>query len=151
MRAASRLSVTGSVTAGQPCAQSVECASGLFCQPTDPTVGLAGTCTALKTAGETCGLFDNNNAPQDSITSEEACSYRGSGAPALRCNSLDPVDSSNYSAESTWTCEPAVALGEACNTTVWCANGICDPATFTCVSMGDYFSQSGSCEPEVIP
>ncbi len=58
------------------------------------------------------------------MKAEEACSYRGGGGTGLHCNSLDV--NGNYTAEATWTCSPVVAESEMCNSTVWCASGICD-------------------------
>jgi hypothetical protein len=136
--------IKGTVPSGQPCAQSAECATGLFCLPTSDA-GPAGTCSALRTATQACGLFGN-----DSVKSEEACSYRGSGSPALRCDSLDPANPQNYTDPSVWTCKPTVANGQPCDSTAWCTSGICEPGSFTCVSMTTYFSKF-SCEAQVTP
>ncbi|CAN5861357.1 hypothetical protein BH11MYX4_BH11MYX4_42310 [soil metagenome] len=142
--------IKGLATAGQACEQSVECAAGLFCDPTTPGGALTGKCAALKTNGQGCGLFTASNPGVNSIKSEEACSYRGSGAPALFCDSYDFV-ADNYTDATTWTCKPAVANGQSCNDSTWCSSGICDPsANFKCVSPAQYF-QGGSCTGQVTP
>jgi len=141
--------IKGLATAGQACGQSVECASGLFCNPTTPGGALTGTCAALKTAGQPCGLFTNSNEGKNSIKSEEACSYRGSGAPSLFCDSYDFVGQV-YTDPATWTCKASVANGQDCNDSTWCSSGICDPDTFKCMSPVQYFSQL-SCSSQVVP
>jgi hypothetical protein len=142
--------VKGTATAGQACGQSVECAAGLFCNPTTPGGALTGTCAPLKTAGQPCGLFTNSSNPAvNSIKSEEACSYRGSGAPPLYCSSYD-FATDTYPDPGTWTCKAGVADGERCNDTTWCATGICDPSDFVCKSPVQYFAE-GSCTGQVVP
>lgn len=142
-------SLKGLATAGQACEQSVECATGLFCNPTTPGGALTGTCAALKTDGQPCGLFTNGIVGANAIKSEEACSYRGSGAPPLRCDSYDFVAQS-YPDPATWTCKAAVANGADCNDSTWCTSGICDPETFKCTSPAQYFSKY-SCEAQIVP
>ena len=139
--------IKGLANSGAPCNQSVECAAGLFCNPTG-SGAFTGTCAPLKAAGQPCGLFTGQNVGKNSSKAEEVCSYRGSGSPALRCNSLDAVG--NYTDPSLWMCEPVVANGELCNSTVWCSAGICDPDTFTCKTPLEYFSKY-SCQAEVKP
>lgn len=150
IRTACFAALSGTATAGQACNQSVECASGLFCNPTQPDGGsFAGTCAPLRTAGQKCGVFTAGKPETTSIKSEEACSYRGGGTPALRCDSLDPTGQV-YTDPSTWTCKAPVANGQPCNTTVWCASGICDPDTFVCTSPAQYFSKY-SCAATIKP
>lgn len=147
IRTACFAALTGKVTTGQACAQSVECANGLFCNPTAPATAFNGLCAPLKTDGQNCGVFTGSTPENDSIKVEEACSYRGGGTPALRCDSLD-VTGQLYTDRTTWTCKPAVANGKPCNSTVWCASGICDPDTFLCTSPVQYFNRF-ACEAEI--
>lgn len=141
--------IKGLATAGQACEQSVECASGLFCNPTTPGGALTGTCAALKTSGQACGLFTNAEDGSNSIKSEEACSYRGSGTPSLFCDSYDFV-AAVYTDPATWTCKASLANDQDCNDSTWCASGICDPDTYKCMSPVQYFSQL-SCTTPVDP
>jgi hypothetical protein len=138
--------IKGLATNGQACNQSVECATGLFCNPTG-SGAFTGTCTALKTAGQPCGVFTGESVEKNAVRGEEACSYRGSGTPALHCDSLDDVG--GYTDPATWTCKPTVANGQLCNSSVWCTSGICDPDTFLCTSPSQYFTKY-SCEAQII-
>ncbi len=139
--------VVGQRTLGQPCRASVECVKGSFCD-SDGGVGgagdggIVGTCATLRGLGGKCGVFNSGNVFADSENSEEACSTRGGGDTDLRCDSydFDAGDAGEYRDRAEWTCQPTVAVGEGCNSTVWCEEGICDVAAdYLCKSPLAYF------------
>jgi len=126
--------IVGTRTAGQPCEGSIECARGLFCNPVD-----GGTCAPLRGDGGACSVFNSGNAAIDSVRSEEACSWRGSGDTRLVCSSFD-AGTGEYTARNEWVCRPQVALGDTCNSTVWCRDGICDFNDSVCKSPLEIFT-----------
>ena len=97
---------------------------------------------------------ETGNDEVDSTASEIACSWRGGGDPSLRCASYESTTGSYKADRSTWTCEPTVANGEICNTTVSCADGICDPGDdfdkFVCEPVLTYFNKF-ACSAHVDP
>jgi hypothetical protein len=131
----------GQMTQGQGCLASVECAKGLFCSATD---GGMGACEPLRDAGAPCGDWTN-----DINKSEEACSWRGGGDPGRHCETFD-LGTGQYTDAGLWTCQDNVANGQPCNSSVWCADGICDPTNndYTCKSPLPYF---GSCAGFITP
>jgi hypothetical protein len=142
--------IIGKVANGSSCRSSIECATG-YCDPTGDagtTDGGTGSCAPLLAQGANCSVFSTGRIDKDAIQDEEACSYRGSGTPGLRCNSLDSTG--NYNLDRTqWTCQPTIGNTAAfCNSTVWCASGLCDPDSYTCVSPAQYFSKY-SCQAEI--
>lgn len=141
--------VTGKLAANQPCRSSIECAPGHFCSPDQPDAALNGVgttvygkCAPLKASGQNCSILEggqgNNN---DSLFAEEACSYRAGGDTGLHCDSWDDVNN-DFAARNEWTCKAGVANGETCNSSVWCADGLCDTASgdFKCKSPQQFFS-----------
>jgi hypothetical protein len=144
IRSACFKAIKGTVANGQPCRASLECAEGLFCSSTDGTPGdggVIGTCQPLRGQGDKCSIYETGDLFEDSRASEEACSWRRSGNTNLRCASYDFV-ADEYRPRDEWTCQPTVANGQGCNTTVWCSDGICDPLTgYLCQSPLEYFNQ----------
>jgi hypothetical protein len=116
-------SIVGTRTSGQPCEAAIECGKGLFCDQD------GGVCAPLRGDGGPCSIYDTGDASAalelDSVRSEEACSWRGSGDTKLRCGSYDG-GSAEYVPRSEWRCQPQVGLDQACNSTVWCKDSICD-------------------------
>lgn len=146
IRSACFSALEGQLQDGAPCRTSLECEKGLFCLPGDGGVGDAvGACAPLRTAGQSCSIQDTGEPSADSTASEIACSWRGGGDTSLRCASYDSVTGGYKVDRSQWTCEPAVANGESCNTTVSCADGICDPGEafdkYTCEPVLTYFNR----------
>lgn len=145
----------GKLGVGQPCRADIECQTGHFCNPTlgvspaQDAGAIVGVCAALRGADQSCDVYPHENDDNAANYSESACSNRGGGAPAMRCDSWDGV-SVNYRPREEWLCKPTVANGQACNSTVWCADGICDPDDFTCKTPLQYFSRY-SCEAHVGP
>jgi hypothetical protein len=131
----------GQLAAGQDCLASVECKKGNFCTSTD---GGLGKCTALRAADAACGDWTD-----DVNKAEEACSWRGGGEPGLHCETFD-LDSGLYTDAGTWTCKPSVANGQPCNSSVWCAQGLCDPTNnaYVCTDPLPYF---GDCKEFITP
>lgn len=173
-RAACFGALSGKVAANQPCRASLECAPGHFCLPDadagaadaglpDAGTAVIGKCAPLRGAGGNCSIVDTtggcaggdtqcvyDNSINDSNVAEEACSYRGGGDTVLRCSSYDAVNDV-YRARGDWKCEAPVANESGCNSTVWCADGICDPtAGFLCKSPATYFTPD-SCKAFVNP
>ncbi len=111
--------IVGARTTGQPCEGSIECAKGNFCDPD------GGTCAPLRGAGGACSIFDTGSDERDSVRSEEACSWRGSGDTQLRCDSYN-AETGVYRARGDWKCQPQVEADAGCNSTVWCKDAICD-------------------------
>jgi hypothetical protein len=154
VRAACFAAIKGKVTNGADCRTTMECATGLFCNPVGatpdggavdagPDGGAGGTiigkCAPLRTQGQSCNIFDTGNDDNDSQTNEDACSYRGSGAPPLRCDSYD-FGAGAYKPRNQWTCQPTVSNGQGCNFTSWCKDGICNPENgYKCESPLKYF------------
>jgi hypothetical protein len=128
--------MTGTVPAGSPCADPIECAPGLFCSvggaPANDA-GYTGLCTALRTTGGACGDFGMNNP----AGSETICSYRGSGNTGLTCHNSDYATGNFFDAGS-WTCQPQQAATQGCNQNVDCTTALCDPGAqenlFTCAN-----------------
>ncbi|MBN9166035.1 MAG: hypothetical protein BGO98_21220 [Myxococcales bacterium 68-20] len=159
IRSACFEALEGQLKSGEACKTSLECASGLFCLPGDGGVVVAdggsnGTCAPLRTKGQPCSLQETGNDEVDSTASEIACSWRGGGDTSLRCASYESTTGSYKADRSTWTCEPTVANGEICNTTVSCADGICDPGDdfdkFVCEPVLTYFNKF-ACSAHVDP
>lgn len=132
----------GQLAAGADCVNGVECAKGLFCTATD---GGLGKCAALRAADGPCGDWTS-----DPNRAEEACSWRGGGEPGLHCETFDPTDAGDYTDAGTWKCKANVANGQPCNSSVWCAQGICDPSNseYVCKDPLPYF---GSCSEFIVP
>ena len=145
-RAACFDAVKGKLAANTPCRATIECGPALFCNPPSPDAGsadggIAGTCTPLRAQGQNCSIHERGNDDEESQLNEVACSYRGGGAPQLRCDSYDFVAQA-YRPRSQWTCQPTVANGQGCNTSVWCKEGVCNPDNnYTCQSPLPYFNQ----------
>lgn len=146
IRAACFEAFEGQVQAGGACKTSLECATGHFCNPANPDGGAGdggvfGTCTELSDIGESCGMFNTGDGDQeqasDSYAAEVACSWRGGGNTGRSCASYTAI---GYKPRSEWVCQAGVGNGEICNTTVSCADGVCDPQDFTCVPVLEYFS-----------
>jgi hypothetical protein len=159
IRAACYDALEGQLGNGQPCRVSLECTKGHFCLPgdggaVDDAGTVLGTCAPLRAEGENCNVRDTGNNANDSVAAEIACSSRGGGDTSLRCASYDSTTGAYKTDRSTWTCEPTVANGEICNTTVSCSNGICDPGEnfdkYTCEPMLTYFTKY-SCSAHVNP
>lgn len=148
--------LTGKVTNGQPCRSSIECAPGHYCNPDsdagfvggdggEPGSFVVGKCAPLSGVGGNCSMLEtggpgSNEEINDSLRSEEACSYRGSADTNLRCETYD-FDAGAYRPRSEWKCAAQVAKGQGCNSTAWCADGICDPiANYVCASPVTAFS-----------
>jgi hypothetical protein len=113
---------------GTGCTTSLDCAPQGWCS----IVGDAGTCTALAGDGGACGV---GLAP--SIPSNDQCSYRGTGQPALYCDNQVPDGG------GTHTCLAQPGPGGTCGTTFYygqeCTTEIC---TGTC-GMTTPFSDPG--------
>jgi len=159
IRSACFSALEGQLQNGAPCRTSLECASGLFCLPSDGDGGvgdggIVGACAPLRKAGENCSIQDTGDPEADSVGAEIACSWRGGGDTNLRCASYDIVSGAYKTDRLEWTCEPAVANGAFCNTTVSCADGICDPGEvfdkYTCEPVLTYFNKF-SCEAHIEP
>lgn len=131
----------GKQTAGQPCKGAMECAPGLFCNPTQADAG-AGTCAAVRGVGESCNVFLTNSVDNDAVQAEEACSWRASGTPPLHCDTYDYAGTGDYRPRADWKCAAGVGLGQACSQTTWCSSGICDPTDFTCRTPVEYFTNN---------
>ncbi len=125
---------------GQPCRGSIECPTTAFCLLSDAgadTAGNVGQCAPLRGVDAGCGDFTSNTA-----IAQEACSYRFSGTPNLHCDNLTfaPVVAKP---RAEWKCVPAVANGEHCAYSHWCASGMCNPDNgLVCTSPLTYFSPS---------
>jgi hypothetical protein len=143
-RAACFDAVEGNLGVRASCKSSIECARGLFCLPSNPTVfESGGTCVPLRTQGQSCGDVEATQSfANDSVAAEAACSWRGGGDTNLACSSYDLV-TGRYKSYGQWTCEPKLANGEICNTSVSCSDGVCDPGEndnrFVCVPTVRYF------------
>jgi hypothetical protein len=145
--------LVGTVANGQNCRSSLECAPGHFCNPDSPEagppdggVGVIGKCAPLRGSGGACNLYLTADEIADSIRAEEACSYRGGADNNLRCDSWDP-DAGVYQARGDWKCAATVPNGAGCNTSAWCADGICEPDPnnnfyYRCVSPAAVIQQS---------
>jgi hypothetical protein len=143
--------LVGSVTNGQNCRSSLECAPGNFCNPDVPEAGapdggvaVIGKCAPLRGSAGLCNLYLTDDEIADSIRAEEACSYRGGADNNLRCDSWNP-DAGVYNARADWKCAATVPNGAGCNTTAWCSDGICEPddgGFYRCVSPAAVIQQS---------
>lgn len=112
--------LVGKGATGTKCEAAIECAAGNFCDPD------GGTCAPLRGDGGACAIFNTGNDEVDSVRSEEACSWRGSGDTQLRCDSYDWTNFV-YRPRGEWRCQPQVQQDAGCNSTVWCKDAICDP------------------------
>lgn len=150
IRAACFAALKGSKSAGDDCVASVECPEGHFCNPT------TSKCAPLSADGGPCNFFENvqdaGDLVLDSIKNEEACSTRGSGDTNLRCTTYDLSAPDFYRPRDEWKCAPTVANDSDCNSTVWCAEGICDITNddYICRTPVDYFKNNcgGVVDPE---
>jgi hypothetical protein len=134
--------LSGTVAAGSPCQDSIECAPGTYCQP--PADGGAGAaCASLREAGAPCGDYAGATA----FASEQACSYRGSGNTNFFCHNED-LNTGNPLDAGTWTCMPGQPLDGGCNMDLECASKLCDPGPnfdkYQCVNSLP-FAYMGAC------
>lgn len=162
---------------GAACNAQIECANGTFCANPD---GGTGVCTKLSGNGGPCNFFpyarpavlddagvELEREIANAKANEVACSTRAGGDTQLHCNSYDPaaIDETNpngYRPQSEWKCVPNIANNDdtaGCNDTVWCADGICNPAPanpgdevgeYVCRSPLDYFGTFGFCGGAVV-
>jgi hypothetical protein len=84
--------------------------------------------------------INSNEMVDDSYAAEESCSWRGGGDTNLACTSVDQATGLYKANRAEWTCETPIGDGGACNTSVSCADGLCDTDTFTCVPVLQYFN-----------
>lgn len=136
-RAACFGALVGKQAAGQPCARSVDCAPGNFC---NAPAGGAGTCNALAAANGDCSSFNTGDENKDLALADEICSYRASGAPKLFCDSIDLANGVKPRAE--WKCAAAKINGQDCANSLWCSDGLCNPDTLTCTTPLGVFPQT---------
>lgn len=170
-RAACYEAVVGLGAPGTPCTTQIECENGSFCANPD---GGAGVCTKVVGAGGACNVFPYTGTSPTSVddpaygaqqanaqANEVACSTRAGGDTGLHCNSYDPslITAENlngYRPQGEWRCVAGIANnddGAGCNSTVWCADGLCNsqPAPgetggeFVCRSPLDYFGSYQYC------
>ena len=127
--------VTGKLAIGASCTSSLECAGSAACER---DAAGAGTCHALHTAGQSCEVLDKSSSVtmRDNV-SQDLCSKRGGGQSGLYCSAYDNVLGA-YLPEASWTCQPALANGVACNTDTYCSSFVCDPATLKCVANASF-------------
>jgi hypothetical protein len=105
----------GTLIAGKPCVDSLECASGEFCEQSAD--GGANVCTALVGVGGPCS----------DTTRSTDCSYLGHGTPALFCGpNGDAGDAGN-------SCQTVAPLSGSCKTNPQCSPNTCGSAS-TCVN-----------------
>jgi hypothetical protein len=106
--------VRGTAVAGDACATGIDCVPGTFCNRT------TSKCENLRGDDAGCGDFID-----DTYRAEEACSWRGSGDTNRFCDSWDFAQQAPKP-QAEWRCRPAVATGERCLSSPWCADGLCD-------------------------
>jgi len=169
-RAACFGAVIGTTPNGGACTASMACLTGSYCKPTETDGSFAGMCAPLAGANGLCATFPfagtvgTDAEIANAKKSEEACSTRGGGDTALHCNSYNPdlvsppegqpgYNPNLYRPRADWKCVPTEAIGNGCNSTVWCANGLCDPSNnnFVCTTPLQYFQTSGACTAVVTP
>jgi hypothetical protein len=135
----------GKLTAGA-CKGHMECAPGFFCKSPLGSDAGAGTCTALRPAGSSCGDFGDEN----SVDPTPACSWRGSGDTSRYC-AFANVDAGVLLPQADWKCSDALPNGSDCANSTWCASGICadrDPNKYKCVTPSNFFASS--CESYIV-
>jgi hypothetical protein len=159
IRASCFAALEGQLKQGDGCKTSLECGAGLFCDPGldgggAADAGIRGACAPLRGEGGNCSIVDTGNPAADSYVGEEACSSRGGGDTNLRCDSYYdgdmPADDGpignpdGYRDDrSTWKCRAQVDNDHICNTSVSCANGICNPSVgYYCESPSVYFLEN---------
>lgn len=175
-RAACYNALVGLAAEGSACTTHIECANGTFCANPD---GGTGVCTKLSGAGGSCNAFPYTGTVPTSVddpayglqqrnaqANEVACSTRAGGDTGLHCNSYDPslitpTNLNGYRPQAEWKCVAGIANnddGAGCNSTVWCADGLCNPqpatagdevGEFVCRSPLDYFSSYEFCRGAV--
>ncbi len=128
---------SGTLAAGQPCndESSIECTQGNYCLPDAAAVdgGPVGTCVALNGTDASCA-----NATDDIALAELSCSWRVSGIPNNHCTWYDPLSLTGIADAGTWKCEPAVAVGDDCGGSNWCAASVCNDNS-KCETPNKYF------------
>lgn len=145
-RAACFAAFVGKHTAGQACIESIECPTGHLCDPTAD----GGTCQPLRGDGGSCAVYplpDGGDEIVNAVKNEEACSTRGGGDTNLHCLTYDPNSDATappnyYLPRDQWKCVPNVGTDAPCNSTVWCADGICETreAAYVCKNPVEYFA-----------
>ncbi len=110
---------TGTVAAGAPCATTLECVPGTFCNP--GADASSGTCQALVDAGGPCGQYGAGSYN----ASQAICSYLGSGGNGTFCNFTNAAD--QLLPPTSWTCEPQKPVDAGCNRNQDCTTLLCDP------------------------
>jgi len=125
----------GKVANGAACTVSMECGATSFCKE----AAGGSMCAALRTVGQACGDYQDplNNTDKAS----EICNHRASGQPPLYCDNYDFTAGDFKQDPNTWTCKAAVANGQRCTFSDWCAAGICNAenGALTCDPQLDYF------------
>jgi hypothetical protein len=117
--------LSGTLAAGAPCTDPIECAPGQFCDPKD--AGDGSVCAPLRTAGESCADFGSTNY----AGSDTACSYRGSGSTGLTCKNGD-FNTYGTLPLSQWVCATEQPLDGGCFVNVDCNSKLCDPLSAKC-------------------
>lgn len=128
-RAACYGATVGVQATNDPCHVSAECSPGHYCNALDG----GGSCVALRDVDASCG-----DLVGDPTAGQQLCSYRYSGDPARYCESYD-FGTSHTILAANRKCKVAGANGARCTTNEWCASGLCDFDTGTCVaSVNEY-------------
>jgi hypothetical protein len=119
--------LTGTLAAGAPCTDPIECSPGQFCDPVDG--GGGSVCAPLRTTGQSCGDF----GPNGFGSADTACSYRASGNTGLYCKfGTFPVP---FADAGSWLCEPAQGTGANCFNELECQSDLCNPdENYVCVT-----------------
>jgi hypothetical protein len=135
---------SGTLSAGAPCANSIECSPGNYCLPVDGGAGDAGAtgvCQPLAGVGGACGNLGNLTSGQS------VCSYRGGGANGMFCDNINLDAALVNLPASEWTCQQQFPSGTSCWTNVDCASYVChefSSTVFQCANAG-VFANASTC------
>jgi hypothetical protein len=131
----------GTLSAGSPCAGTIECAPGNFCSPTDGGIGDAGAiglCQPLAGDGGACGVFGAGTQG----VGQTICSYRGAASDGLFCQNISGDAGSTQTDPATWTCQSQWPVGTDCYVNQDCASFICHQvgtsSVFQCANAGNW-------------
>jgi hypothetical protein len=135
--------MTGKLTGGSVCQDSIECAPGFFCDAVDG--GTPKTCQPVRTAGASCGDFGSPAFPSGSLSAlaQSTCSNRGSGNTGLACQFYTPVTFAQP--DGGWFCQPAAGDGTPCTQNLNCTSKLCGGKPLACTQAA-VFSPPGTCK-----
>jgi len=131
----------GTLGVGSPCRDSIECATGEFCDSV-VEAGVPAKCQPLRAFGASCSDFGTAAMSLSQLqNAQSACSNRGSGDTNLVCEIYDRVTGNTNNA---WLCQHADGEGGApCQQAYDCLSRVCNDNSVCAQAI--VFAPTGFC------